>query len=71
MICHFYPRYKKPEERVPLLVAMKVFLPALALLFERLIEDNSAASIIIQKQFLKILYALVQVAIYTSFLTST
>jgi len=40
---------------------MKVFLPVLLQTFKQFINDSSAASALIQKQLLKILYALVQV----------
>jgi len=40
---------------------MKIFLPLMLQLFKQLIEDNSASSVLLQKQLLKILYALVQV----------
>ena len=42
---------------------MKLFLPAVMELFQKLIDDNSAVSALLQKQLLKILYALVQVMI--------
>lgn len=56
-------RFKKVEERGPLIEAMKVFLPAMLNSFKRSVEDNSAVSALLQKQLLKILYALVQVEI--------
>ncbi|XP_039266742.2 importin-7-like [Styela clava] len=52
--------YKKREERVPLLEAMKIFLPALGQLFQHALNDGSAQSVLIQKQCLKVIYALTQ-----------
>ena len=40
---------------------MKVFLPVILQTFKQFVNDSSAASALIQKQLLKILYALVQV----------
>ncbi|XP_005989743.1 importin-7 isoform X2 [Latimeria chalumnae] len=52
--------YKKPEERSPLVVAMQLFLPMLKDRFIQLLPDPSDQSVLIQKQILKIFYALVQ-----------
>ncbi|CAH1257344.1 IPO7 [Branchiostoma lanceolatum] len=52
--------YKKPEERAPLNAAMTVFLPVLHQRLVQLIPDQSEASVLIQKQILKIFYALIQ-----------
>ncbi|XP_078669832.1 importin-7-like isoform X1 [Branchiostoma floridae x Branchiostoma belcheri] len=55
-----WDRYKKPEERAPLNAAMTVFLPVLHERLNQLIPDQSQASVLIQKQILKIFYALIQ-----------
>uniref|UniRef100_A0A8C5BP93 Importin N-terminal domain-containing protein n=1 Tax=Gadus morhua TaxID=8049 RepID=A0A8C5BP93_GADMO len=52
--------YKKPEERGPLLVAMQLFLPRVQALLSQLLPDVTAASVLIQKQILKIFHSLVQ-----------
>ncbi|XP_033846015.1 importin-7 [Periophthalmus magnuspinnatus] len=52
--------YKKPEERQPLIGAMDVFMPMLKNNFIRLLPNPSSESVLIQKQILKILYALFQ-----------
>lgn len=52
--------FKKPEDRGPLVEAMKIFIPVMLQLFKRFIEDNTATSVLLQKQLLKILYALIQ-----------
>uniref|UniRef100_A0A8C3YA29 Importin 7 n=1 Tax=Catharus ustulatus TaxID=91951 RepID=A0A8C3YA29_CATUS len=53
-------RYKKPEERSPLIAAMQHFLPVLKDSFIQLLNDPSDQSVLIQKQIFKIFYALVQ-----------
>uniref|UniRef100_A0A8B9QDQ0 Importin 7 n=1 Tax=Apteryx owenii TaxID=8824 RepID=A0A8B9QDQ0_APTOW len=53
-------RYKKPEERSPLIAAMQHFLPVLKDSFIQLLSDPSDQSVLIQKQIFKIFYALVQ-----------
>ncbi|KAL7992168.1 hypothetical protein Chor_016424 [Crotalus horridus] len=53
-------RYKKPEERTPLIAAMQHFLPVLKDRFIQLLSDPSDQSVLIQKQIFKIFYALVQ-----------
>uniref|UniRef100_H2ZR06 Importin N-terminal domain-containing protein n=1 Tax=Ciona savignyi TaxID=51511 RepID=H2ZR06_CIOSA len=52
--------FKKPEARTPVISAMKHLLPVMLGMFRNLMEDNSASSALLQKQLLKILYALVQ-----------
>nr|AAI55061.1 Ipo7 protein [Danio rerio] len=52
--------YKKPEERQPLVAAMQIFMPMLKDRFIQLLPDTSADSVLVQKQILKILYALFQ-----------
>lgn len=52
--------YKKPEERGPLNVAMQHLLPLLHQRCGMLLADHSEQSVLIQKQILKIFYALVQ-----------
>ena len=54
-------RYKKPEERQPLVAAMHIFMPMLKERFIQLLPDHSSDSVLIQKQIFKILYALFQV----------
>uniref|UniRef100_A0A4W3JB10 Importin 7 n=1 Tax=Callorhinchus milii TaxID=7868 RepID=A0A4W3JB10_CALMI len=53
-------RYKKPEERSPLIAAMQHFLPMMKDRFVQLFSDPSDHSVLIQKQIFKIFYALVQ-----------
>uniref|UniRef100_A0A8C7YF11 Importin 7 n=1 Tax=Oryzias sinensis TaxID=183150 RepID=A0A8C7YF11_9TELE len=53
-------RYKKPEERQPLVAAMHIFMPMLKDRFIQLLPDHSSDSVLIQKQIFKILYALFQ-----------
>uniref|UniRef100_A0A8C2XPH3 Importin 7 n=1 Tax=Cyclopterus lumpus TaxID=8103 RepID=A0A8C2XPH3_CYCLU len=53
-------RYKKPEERQPLVAAMHIFMPMLKERFIQLLPDHSSDSVLIQKQIFKILYALFQ-----------
>lgn len=64
--CHLcgcvWNRYKKPEERQPLVAAMELFMPMLKGRFIQLLPDHSSDSVLIQKQIFKILYALFQVA---------
>lgn len=54
-------RYKKPEERQPLVAAMHIFMPMLKDRFIQLLPDHSSDSVLVQKQIFKILYALFQV----------
>nr|XP_033806562.1 importin-8 isoform X3 [Geotrypetes seraphini] len=55
--------YKKVEERDPLIAAMQVFLPRLQQQIIQLLPDVSHYSVLLQKQILKIFYALVQYAL--------
>lgn len=59
----FLCRYKKAEERDPLIAAMQIFLPRIQQQMIQLLPDNSHYSVLLQKQILKIFYALVQVGI--------
>ncbi|XP_078483140.1 importin-7 isoform X1 [Ciona intestinalis] len=52
--------FKKPDARGPVIEAMKLLLPVMLQLFRKLMEDPSASSALLQKQLLKILYALIQ-----------
>lgn len=56
-----FHRYKKAEERDPLIAAMQIFLPRIQQQMIQLLPDNSHYSVLLQKQILKIFYALVQV----------
>ena len=58
---HF--RYRKADEREPLLVAMQIFLPRIQQLISQLLADATIFSVLIQKQILKIFHALVQVSL--------
>ncbi|NWR69320.1 IPO8 protein, partial [Centropus unirufus] len=55
--------YKKAEERDPLIAAMQIFLPRIQQQMIQLLPDNSQYSVLLQKQILKIFYALVQYAL--------
>ncbi|XP_056653333.1 importin-8 isoform X3 [Monodelphis domestica] len=55
--------YKKAEEREPLMAAMHVFLPRVQQQMVQLLPDPSHYSVLLQKQILKIFYALVQYAL--------
>lgn len=52
--------YKKPEERGPLNEAMNLLLPMIYQLCVRLLPDSSEQSVLLQKQILKIYFALTQ-----------
>uniref|UniRef100_A0A1A9X0H0 Importin N-terminal domain-containing protein n=1 Tax=Glossina brevipalpis TaxID=37001 RepID=A0A1A9X0H0_9MUSC len=52
--------YKRSEERVPLNEAMNLLLPMLYQLMVTLMNDQSEQSVLLQKQILKIYYALTQ-----------
>ncbi|CAM9462061.1 importin-7-like [Lampetra fluviatilis] len=52
--------YKKTQERMPMLASMQLFMPVLQQRFVQLLADSSEQSLLIQKQILKIFYALVQ-----------
>ena len=56
-------RFKKPEERQFLHNIMQVLLPQLYARVVALIEDSSEMSVEIQKQILKIFFALIQVSL--------
>lgn len=56
-----YQRYRKADEREPLLAAMHIFLPRIQQLITQLLADSSIFSVLIQKQILKIFHALIQV----------
>ncbi|KAM8973357.1 importin-8 [Pelodytes ibericus] len=55
--------YKKADERAPLIAAMHIFLPRLQQQLVHLLPDPSHYSVLIQKQILKIYYALIQYAL--------
>lgn len=54
-------RFRKAEERDPLLAAMQIFLPRIQQIITQLLSDATSISVLIQKQILKIFHALVQV----------
>lgn len=54
-------RYKKAEERGPLNEAMNLVFPMIYQLILRLLPDSSEQSVLLQKQILKIFFALTQV----------
>ncbi|XP_038617082.1 importin-8 isoform X3 [Tachyglossus aculeatus] len=56
-------RYKKAEDREPLIAAMQIFLPRIQQQIIQLLPDPSHYSVLLQKQILKIFYALVQYAL--------
>ncbi|XP_069759234.1 importin-8 isoform X2 [Narcine bancroftii] len=56
-------RFKKAEERDPLIAAMQVFLPRIQQRIIQLLPDSAHFSVLMQKQILKIFYALVQYAL--------
>ena len=58
----FGTRYKKAEERGPLIEPMKVFLPVILQMFQKLMSDPSPESALLQKQLIKITYAFIQVS---------
>ena len=59
MLCF---RYKKPEERGSLNQAMTVLLPLAHQRCVQLVSDQSEHSVLLQKQILKVFYALIQVS---------
>lgn len=65
LIWTVWNRYKKPDERQPLVAAMHIFMPMLKDRFIQLLPEHSGDSVLIQKQIFKILYALFQVKLYT------
>lgn len=54
-------RYKKAEERGALNEAMNLLFPMIYQLILRLLPDSSEQSVLLQKQILKIFFALTQV----------
>ena len=58
---NLFDRFKKPEERQVLHSIMQVLLPQLYARFTSLMEDVSQPSVAIQKEILKIFFALIQV----------
>lgn len=56
-------RYKKQEERGPLNEAMQLLFPMMYSLCVRLLPDPSEQSVLLQKQILKIFFALTQVCL--------
>ncbi|XP_033221606.1 importin-7 [Belonocnema kinseyi] len=52
--------YKKAEERAPLHEAMNLLLPMIYQLILRILQDPSEQSVLLQKQILKIFFALTQ-----------
>ena len=56
----FIYRYKKPDDRAPLNEAMHLLLPMIYQRCVQLLPDNSEVSVLLQKQILKIFFALVQ-----------
>ncbi|XP_054164898.1 importin-7-like isoform X2 [Oppia nitens] len=62
--------YKNNEDRTPLLEAMKLLAPVVYQLFVNLMPDPSEQSVLLQKQMLKIFYALVQYSLPLSLLTN-
>jgi hypothetical protein len=57
----FVSRYRKPQERGPLNDAMNMLLPMIYQLCVQLLPDDSEQSVLLQKQILKIYFALTQV----------
>lgn len=55
--------YKKPTERTPLVEAMNLLLPLIYNLIINLLNEPSDQSLLLQKQILKIYYALTQYAL--------
>jgi len=61
--------YKKPDERVPLTEAMNLLLPLVQQLLVGLLPELSEQSVLLQKQVLKIFYALTQYSLPLTLLT--
>ena len=57
----FVSRYRKQNDRGPLIDAMNLLLPLIYQLCVRLLPDESEQSVLLQKQILKIYFALIQV----------
>uniref|UniRef100_A0A673X312 Importin 8 n=1 Tax=Salmo trutta TaxID=8032 RepID=A0A673X312_SALTR len=64
-------RYKKADERDPLLAAMQIFLPRIQQLITQLLPDGTIFSVLIQKQILKIFHALVQYSLPLQLINNT
>uniref|UniRef100_A0A668AU32 Importin 8 n=1 Tax=Myripristis murdjan TaxID=586833 RepID=A0A668AU32_9TELE len=64
-------RYKKADEREPLLAAMQIFLPRIQQLITQLLLDATIFSVLIQKQILKIFHALVQYSLPLQLINNT
>ncbi|XP_043944138.1 importin-8 [Protopterus annectens] len=52
--------YKRGKERAPLIAAMQIFLPRIQQQIMQILSDSSPFSVLIQKQILKIFFALIQ-----------
>lgn len=61
--------YKKAEERTPLIEAMNLLLPMIYNLMINLMNDQSDQSLLLQKQILKIYYALTQYSLPLDLIT--
>lgn len=61
--------YKRAEERAPLNEAMNLLLPMIYQLMLNLMNDQSEASVLMQKQVLKIYYALTQFSLPLDLIT--
>ncbi|CAG2114643.1 unnamed protein product [Medioppia subpectinata] len=61
--------YKNNEDRTPLLEALKLLAPLMYNLLVGLMPDPSEQSVLLQKQILKIFYALIQYSLPLSLLT--
>uniref|UniRef100_A0A669EY93 Importin 8 n=1 Tax=Oreochromis niloticus TaxID=8128 RepID=A0A669EY93_ORENI len=64
-------RYRKADEREPLLAAMQIFLPRIQQLISQLLVDATIFSVLIQKQILKIFHALVQYSLPLQLINNT
>lgn len=61
--------YKKSEDRRPLHEAMNLLLPQLYQLVVRLLPDQSEQSVLLQKEALKVYFALTQYTLPLDFIT--
>uniref|UniRef100_A0A3P9LH11 Importin 8 n=1 Tax=Oryzias latipes TaxID=8090 RepID=A0A3P9LH11_ORYLA len=64
-------RYRKAEERQPLLAAMQIFLPRIQQLISQLLVDSTIFSVLVQKQILKVFHALVQYSLPLQLISNT
>uniref|UniRef100_A0A7N8Y4D0 Importin 8 n=1 Tax=Mastacembelus armatus TaxID=205130 RepID=A0A7N8Y4D0_9TELE len=64
-------RYRKADEREPLLAAMQIFLLRIQQLISQLLADATIFSVLIQKQILKIFHALVQYSLPLQLINNT